>query len=307
MSNDDFKWAPRRILLGYDGSEGAEDAVELCRAIAPDDASVFVVDVLPNPAAPSEMFRLLTSADFPMPDDYFAPVESRLPGRRIDTLTYVGGSPARVLESVAGEVAIDLIVVGSPHRGTIGRIVLGSVGQALLHGSPVPVATAPSGYASRPQDGLTAIAVAYDGGEEAKAALAYAESIARSADARLEVLTVERPANPVGGAIALTMSLPENVDEIQREALQELDPSIELRRRTLNGETAEALAEACEKDVGLLVVGSRGYGTIDRVLLGSTSTALIHRAPCPVIVVPRPAEHPQKMVVDAATSETVQG
>lgn len=47
---------------------------------------------------------------------------------------------------------------------------------------------------------------------------------------------------------------------------------------------------ALERAIDLIVVGSRGYGTVERVLLGSTSTALIGDAPCPVIVVPRPAE-----------------
>jgi len=37
-------------------------------------------------------------------------------------------------------------------------------------------------------------------------------------------------------------------------------------------------------------VGSRGYGPLRRVLLGSVSTELIRTAPCPVIVHPRPAK-----------------
>ncbi len=290
MSEKDIDWAPRRVLIGFDGSDGAKDAVELCRTIAAADAYVMVVNVLPYPGAPSETFRLLTDDEFPQPEDYFEPAASRLPGREVKTFTYVGDSPARVFESLAIESNLDLIVVGSPHRGTIGRILSGSVGQALLHGAPVPVATAPHGYGSRPTEELRTIAVAYDGGEESEAALAYAESIAKTTGGGLEILTVDRPANPVVGALTYTLSLPEDVEQIQRQALGQLDPSIPLRRRTLNGETAEAIADACEQGVDLLVVGSRGYGTIDRVLLGSTSTALIRKAPCPVLVVPRPAE-----------------
>ena len=33
MSNDDKNWKPRRVLIGYDGSEGAEDAVKLARTL----------------------------------------------------------------------------------------------------------------------------------------------------------------------------------------------------------------------------------------------------------------------------------
>ncbi|HVW48121.1 MAG TPA: universal stress protein [Solirubrobacterales bacterium] len=294
MSDKDPNGAPRRLLLGFDGSDGAKDAVELCRALATDDAYVAVVDVLPYPGAPSEAFRLLTTAEFPAPEDYFRPATSRLEGRKVDTLTYVGDSPARVFESLATTENLEMIVIGCPHRGMVGRILAGSVAEALLHGSPVPVATAPHGYASTPHDGLDTIAVAYDGGEESQTALAYAQAIALARGASLDVLTVERPVDPVGGAIALTMSLPENVDQIQRQALHEIDPSIDLRRRRLHGETAAALAEACREGVDLLVVGSRGYGTVERVLLGSTSTGVIRQATCPVVVVPRPAEEDTK-------------
>ncbi len=108
------------------------------------------------------------------------------------------------------------------------------------------------------------ILVAFDGSDHAKQALRDGVELARAGDG----------------------------DEIQRQALREVDPNIDLRRRVLNGGTAEALADACMGGVGvdLLVVGSRGHGTIERFLLGSTSSALIEKAPCPVLVVPRPAK-----------------
>lgn len=43
---------------------------------------------------------------------------------------------------------------------------------------------------------------------------------------------------------------------------------------------------AAERDAELLVVGSRGRGTVKAALLGSTSHALVADAPCPVVVVP---------------------
>ena len=297
MSDEDFTWRPRRILVGYDRSAGADDAVALCRAISAADAEVELIDVLPYPGVPSETFRLLTGSEFPIPDDFFGPAVAALPGREVETLTYIGASPARVLENHAVQGDFDLIVVGSPHRGAIGRILAGSVGEALLHGSPVPVLTAPHGYAGRASDRLATVAVAYDGGAESRHALAYGQAVARATGSALELLTVERPADPVSGAIAYTFALPEDVDDIQRQALREVDPTTPLRRRTLNGRTAEALTEACQDDVDLLVVGSRGYGTVERVLLGSTSTAVIRTATCPVLVVPRAAEHSGPTIV----------
>lgn len=49
-------------------------------------------------------------------------------------------------------------------------------------------------------------------------------------------------------------------------------------------------ALADQEDVDVLVLGSRGYGPIRRLLLGSVSTRLVRSAPCPVIMYPRSAE-----------------
>jgi nucleotide-binding universal stress UspA family protein len=44
----------------------------------------------------------------------------------------------------------------------------------------------------------------------------------------------------------------------------------------------------CEENSYLLVLGSRGYGPVARVLLGSVSRRVVADAPCPVLVVARP-------------------
>ena len=53
------------------------------------------------------------------------------------------------------------------------------------------------------------------------------------------------------------------------------------------GDPARELAYAAH-DLDLLVTGSRGYGPLRRLMLGSTSTKLVHEAPCPVLVLTRP-------------------
>jgi nucleotide-binding universal stress UspA family protein len=48
---------------------------------------------------------------------------------------------------------------------------------------------------------------------------------------------------------------------------------------------------AADREADLLVVGDHGRGPIMRAVLGSVSSALVHKAPCPVLVVreqPRP-------------------
>jgi nucleotide-binding universal stress UspA family protein len=51
------------------------------------------------------------------------------------------GSAAEEVCAQAKDLAVDLIVVGTHGRGAIGRALLGSVAQSVLHASPVPVLT----------------------------------------------------------------------------------------------------------------------------------------------------------------------
>jgi nucleotide-binding universal stress UspA family protein len=55
------------------------------------------------------------------------------------------------------------------------------------------------------------------------------------------------------------------------------------------GRPAKSLL-ALSADVDLLVVGSRRWGPVARLLLGSTGEALLHDAHCPTLIVPRPSE-----------------
>jgi nucleotide-binding universal stress UspA family protein len=56
-----------------------------------------------------------------------------------------------------------------------------------------------------------------------------------------------------------------------------------------HGEPVQKLLEDAEMGVDLLVLGSRGFGPVMRLLIGSVSSRVIREAPCPVLVVPRPA------------------
>lgn len=68
-----------------------------------------------------------------------------------------------------------------------------------------------------------------------------------------------------------------------------LPDDVHVEAELVEGYADAALADLGRED-GLLVLGSRAYGPLRRVLLGSVSTALVLSAPCPVIVHPRPAK-----------------
>jgi nucleotide-binding universal stress UspA family protein len=72
-----------------------------------------------------------------------------------------------------------------------------------------------------------------------------------------------------------------------KEVVTRLKASHEVEGELLTGDPARLLAGESERGLDLMVVGSRGYGPLRRVLLGTVSANLARTAACPVLVIPR--------------------
>jgi nucleotide-binding universal stress UspA family protein len=280
---------PTRILIGFDDSSGARDAVALARILAP-GSTVVLAYVLPHEDPLAHHYKLLGYEDSPAARGFFEEALRTLDGAETEVRSYVGASPAHVLCDLAENEDFDLVVVGSAHRGALGRALIGSVAQALLHGARTPIVLAPRDYAREDHDPLRTIAVACDGTPESDAALRQAEGLALAAGASLEVLTVVAPSALVSEVPAQTHTPTGEPYAAIEHAIDDIGDTVEVNAQMLIGPVAEALATACKEHIGLLVTGSRDYGPLKRVLIGSVSTKLIHMAPCPVLAVPRPSD-----------------
>ena len=106
-------------------------------------------------------------------------------------------SVARGLQAVADEEDALAIVVGPSHRGALGRVIPGSVGERLLRSAPCPVAVAPSGYRSAQPGAVRRIGVGFTPEPEADEALAAAVGIAARTGAAIQVLSVVEPPSAV--------------------------------------------------------------------------------------------------------------
>lgn len=281
--------AAMRLLVGFDGSDGGRDALELTRVLAEaTGAEVLVVTVLPYGPLPIP-YEILEEEEAERARPVLEEARQQLQGVAVETRAFGGGSPAAVINDLAEREEVETIVVGSPHRGPIGRVLIGSVADGLLHGAPCEVVAAPRGYAGERHEPFSRIAVAYDDTPEAQAALARAEALALACRAQIVIYTVSAPPAVVPGATVYTPAIPPEAGEIVTKTVKRVDERLAATGRQLEGLPGLALAEACEKDgIDLVVAGSRGYGPVLRVLLGSVSTQLLHKAPCPALVVPRP-------------------
>ena len=278
-----------RIILGHDGTEQSRDALALARLLASDgNRSVVVSHIIPRPppfdARTREYVKLVQAHDHSVLD----PALAELAGLRAEGRALESASPARGLHELAEDEGASLIVIGSTHRGPVGRVVLGSVGEILLAGTPVAVAVAPKGFAARVPSAIRSVSAGFNRALEGHAALRTAAALASDLGAKLRAITVDegfaRARHPAKHRSDGDGSVEEELDR----ALADLQAP-DAERVMLSGGAAECLAEACS-DSDLLVVGSRSYGPLHHTLLGSVSAKLMRSCPAPLLVVPRGME-----------------
>jgi len=283
-----------RIVVGIDGTERGLEALALARLLAVASGATLVV---------AAVHGLDLRGD---PEVGMTPILRENAERRLDALEespsgagwerrVIGaGSPAHGLHDLAVDEAASLVVVGSSHRGALGRVLPGSVGERLLHGSPCPVAVAPRGYEPPSPGEAGTVGAAFDERPESLAALAEAARWTRALGARLRAITVVEAADPGHPELELHsyQTRPRHAHDLREAALANAlavhAAGLGDEVRVLEGAPLDHLAEQ-SRELDLLVVGSRGYGPLRRVLLGGVSGALLQTAACPVVVVPRGA------------------
>jgi nucleotide-binding universal stress UspA family protein len=272
----------RNVIVGVDGGPAGRDAVAVARLlVAPDGrlALAHVYELTPvrgasgvyGAAENAESVRLLEQ------ERHEAGVDAEL-------LPLTASSVGRGLHYLAETHEADLLAVGSNLRSFVGRVLMGDDTRASLVGAPCAVVIAPLGYASRSR-AIARIGVGYDGSPQAKAALACARALAAQHGAALLALTVVEPASGVVRAVTGGESEEEELAHARAE-LAELDG---VEGEVVVGVAGEELA-AFGGRVDLLIVGSRGYGPLRRLILGGTATHLAGNARCPLLVLPRHAE-----------------
>ncbi len=282
------------LVAGYDGSERAGDGLALAQFLADAvGADLLVAAVVPHefPHAPGTAHReeamrreaaeMLTAA-----------VRE---GERVHTRVVRARSAAQGLHELAESTQADALIVGSSHRGAIGRVLAGSVAERLLYGAPCPVAVAPAGFHDRADRALKVVGCGFDGSEESRVALRHAEFLARRTGAALRLLAVHEPellfgidAVPAGYDLTdISQSARAGLERKLDEAAAAIRPGVDVQHYVLEGSAVDALASAAESGIDLLVLGSRQYGPVRRVLLGGISSGLVRACPTSILVVPR--------------------
>lgn len=269
-----------RVLIAFDGSRGALTALDLTRAIPwPDGTELRLARV--------DGTRAL--------DEDLAEVAANLmrPGLTVDHVVIRGEMPQDAIVAEASRFGADLLITGSRGHGPMTTALIGSSARAIAEHAPCPVLVARSSSFER-------LLVAEDGSASAFAARRVVATWPIFVGRHVHVLSVAHVATPILAGVAAAV----NPDARQERQIAEMEARASYGRLAVEtaeqlriaGRTAESevrsgdpaqeiVAAAQRWDADLVVLGSRGRNTLERVLLGSVAREVLLRAPCSVLVV----------------------
>jgi nucleotide-binding universal stress UspA family protein len=286
------------VIVGVGGQEGGRDAIALARLLCDEHGVLTFGNVYP--LEPRAWRGTFPGYDAGRREAARQLLERARQEAGIDAQLHVVGSPSvgRGLHESAEALGADLLVVGSASRGILGRVLIGDDTRVALNGAPCAVAIAPAGYAEH-RAAIREIGVGYDGSPESEHALGVARKLAEKHHAKLSALeAIFFPAR-----LAVGPPLPDaaTIERMLAQAHERIAGLGGVEPHVAYGEPAEELA-LYSASLDLLVLGSRSYGPIRRLVHGSTSHQLASRARSSLLVLTRAAREAQQTSVDERES-----
>lgn len=287
----------RDLIIGYDGSDAGRDALALGRRLALATGARATVVFARSYAA------LMADVQDSGEDLAWNEAAHRILDEARDTLSDVPDvayhavaerSAAHALHSVAETAEAAVLVLGSTHRSGLARIAPGTTADQILHAAPCAVAVAPAGYAERAgARPIGLVGAAVDGGDESARVARLAANVARRAEATLRLITVVEHLSTAGpmhtgglGFAGLADALRDVATQTLERAAAAAGDGLRIERRVFEGDPAAELITQ-SADLDLLVIGSRGFGPLRRIVPGSAGAKILRAAVCPVLVLPR--------------------
>jgi nucleotide-binding universal stress UspA family protein len=329
-----------RVLIAYDGTLGAELAVEEMRrrrAGLPDagdavvltvaDAAVSVPEWVPgsveDPVAVARIQAMARAVRQAVAEalkhargvaqEAAASLRDAWPGWTVEAQARTG-SAAHEIVTLAQEWGADLIVVGSRGRRRLARWRLGSVAQQVLHEAPCSVRVVRGRLAQREESVCLVIGV--DGSPGSQAAVeAMAQRTWPKGSTAHVVAALERRIAGLAGYPDLSTRWSMELERQQTEWMKQQAQRAVDRLRTAGLSARSILRVGNAKDVLLreikrvgadcVVVGATGRRGLARLFMGSVASAVTFRAACTVEVArPGPAAQQAEASHEAEPSET---
>jgi nucleotide-binding universal stress UspA family protein len=209
------------------------------------------------------------------------------------------GDPVDKVKEVAEQADVDLVMAASHDISGLKRFLMGTVIEKMARGLSRPfLVIRPKTRFKESQDKLPftvgKVVVGCNISSDISPALEYARYFAERFNSEIHLVhTMESPVNE-----DIVDNTDGPYDEVQQILIQRLrdrllslypnktEGAYNVRVVIETGIPGETLIRySKEHAVDLMVVGIRRHGTIEKLLVGSTTEAVLRRSPCPVLVV----------------------
>ena len=282
----------KRILVPFDGTSQAESAVPFAAALASPGTTIVFCTVYPADASGSGATDSAIDARIGVLSQ-----ELQAAGRTVEAETYYGDPADKIVEAAANGGA-DLIVMASHGRGTMGRLLHGSVADRVAREATVPVMVVRAAQQQAGAVGIARLVLPLDGSPLAEQSIPVATGIARQFAIPLFLVRAVNIADLMPPAIGMGEAIPfqiydETEDEMNKEASSYLETQAEKLRqqgftvttKLLSGPAASAIGDATRPGDVVVLCSNERTG-IARWLMGSVAEQLVRDDDCPVILVP---------------------
>lgn len=291
-----------KILVPIDGSSYSENSL----AFLASRASLFgakstielvtVFDSLPGDPLSSAAQRYCDEQSA----DIFKSAHAMLAGKDIDVIeTILAGNPAEKIAKEAVRFGADLIVMGSRGRNALAGLFLGSVTNGVLKETKVPVLVLRDQPAPRAES--IRIGIAVDGSKYGLAAVHYVLDNMDFFGKDSEFFLIH-VANDYASAVypdifgmTLPTFSPDEIAAMQKKEFTEVmtpllplfeEHGIKPQAVGLSGNAGDEIAAYAKNEkLGLVVMGSHGYGRLKSAVMGSTAMRIASRGSVPLLVI----------------------
>jgi nucleotide-binding universal stress UspA family protein len=283
-----------KALLALDGSENANEALRLLKYLSMDHLVLLHALNVPKPAYPMMIPEVAQELYHEIERNMRVDGE-RLLDRAVSLLPFHTGpvkkalrvgSPADVILTAAQEEATDLIVMGARGFGPIKERLLGSVSHRILTTAPCAKLIVPG-----PVKTIRQVLLPLSSSSDTEGAIRFLELKPFREPVELTLLSVLPGVHPSWGLAALAAGTlqereKENAQVFLQATVNQLERSgYSARSKVLIGTPVESiLDQARQRNTDLILMGSRGRHGLSRLVLGSVSHAVLHSAPCPILV-----------------------
>ena len=179
-----------KIVVGFDGSAQAADALTFSQLLQSSLQAELVVAAV----VPFEMFNARVGehvSERELAQKIFSQADELLTdSTAVQKVAIADISPARGLYHFAEDEHVNMLIIGSTHRGPIGRILPGGDGDRLLTHAPCAVTMVPHTYQQQVGQSIKTVGVAFNGSTESASALRAATTFAQLAGAKLRLIMI---------------------------------------------------------------------------------------------------------------------